>query len=97
MHVAIPMQDFFKSETTPKQGHQRKEWGATREDRKNKPKTVSICGGRPPDHRILADRKTTKEGSRKYSVGITKSHVSLVQTGLLESNCSIQIDRREIP
>lgn len=33
---------FIKSETTPEQGHQRKEWGTTREDRKNKPKTVSI-------------------------------------------------------
>lgn len=31
-HVAISMQDFITSETTPEQGHQRKGWGTTRED-----------------------------------------------------------------
>lgn len=50
----------------------------------NKPKTVSISDGTPPDDRIPADRKTT--GQRRFwkigSVGITKLHMSSVQTGL---------------
>lgn len=50
----------------------------------NKPKTVSISDGTPPDDRIPADRKTT--GQRRFwkigSVGITKLHISSVQTGL---------------
>lgn len=50
----------------------------------DKPKTVSISDGTPADDRIPADRKTT--GQRRFwkigSVGITKLHISSVQTGL---------------
>lgn len=63
----------------------------------NKPKTVSISDGTPPDDRIPADRKTT--GQRRFwkigSVGITKLHISSGTNWawniLCESNCSVQI------
>lgn len=62
----------------------------------NKPKTVSISDGTPPDDRIPADRKTT--GQRRFwkigSVGITKLHISSVQTGLGTSFARVTVVSR---
>lgn len=62
VHEAASAEGGLQTKTTRNKGKRGR--GRKQQERSNKPNTVSISDGRPPDDRIPANRKTT--GQRRF-------------------------------